>query len=129
MSLTQKLTLGWSGDGRELAKEIEVTADGAIAPRQIAVPDESVDLLVNLAIDYSQLKAIILLATVDMTIETNDGSSPDDTIALRANEPYVWHDNAYWANPFTADVTALYVTNASGAAGTLYVDGLEDASP
>ena len=83
---------------------------------------------VNVAIDVSKLIAIVINSTQNVTLETNDGSTPDDTIALEANVPYVWHENSYHSLLLTADVTALFITNASGAAATITVEALVDAT-
>lgn len=91
-----------------------------------SIPDSSSDLLVALAIDVSQVKGVYILSDQDITLETNDGSSPDNTLALKAGIPYVWYTNKYDALKFTSDITALYVTNASGEAARLIAEFLVD---
>jgi hypothetical protein len=103
-------------------------ADGEDS-RVITVPGASVDLLINLAIDYSELESFYMLSDRDMTIETNSGSAPGDTIALKAGKPLVWYSGSYFACPFTVDVTKLYATLASGVDATLKVEVLQDATP
>lgn len=69
-----------------------------------------------LAIDVSQLKGFYMSCDVALTVETNSGSTPQETFTLAAGEAIVWEtgDTAI----FSGDVTALYLTNASGSAGT-----------
>lgn len=79
-------------------------------------------------LDVSQLKAIVIVSDKDVTFETNSGSSPVDTIALLADIPYVWHYQSYHACLLTTDVTAIFITNASGATATLQIEALYDAT-
>jgi len=94
-----------------------------------SIPDESTDLEVVFPLDVSAIKAIFIKSDQDITIETNDGSSPDDTLTLTADCPYIWHENSEYTNLLTADVTSLFVTNASGAAATLEIEAIVDATP
>lgn len=60
------------------------------------------------------LQLIVLLADSDCTIETNSGSSPANTISLKAGRPLCWHkSDGYFACPFTANVTAGYLTSTA----------------
>jgi hypothetical protein len=57
------------------------------------------------------LQSIFLVADQDCTIETNSGSSPGNTIALKAGRPFAWNkSDGYFTNPFTTNVTSLFVT-------------------
>jgi hypothetical protein len=88
------------------------------------------DLLINIAIDVSALKSLFILCSKAATINTNDlaGGSPDDTIVLTAGVPFRWTSTSPFANPLTVDVTKIYVTS-SGAAGTMQIYTLQDATP
>ena len=73
-------------------------------------------------IDVSQLVAYTIMAVGgDMTLETNSGGAADDTIVLTDGVPVQWDnaDTTFNPVPFTADITALYMTNASGGASVL----------
>lgn len=87
------------------------------------------DLLINLAIDFSEIVCLFIMADQDLTIETNSGSAPDDTISLVAGKPLIWYEGSYFACPLAADVTKIYVTNASGVAATLQIEVLQDPTP
>jgi hypothetical protein len=64
----------------------------------------------------ANVKSFMLLATADMTIKTNSSSSPGNTINLKANLPLNWAaSNGYFANPFTVDVTSLFVSCTASA--------------
>lgn len=85
------------------------------------------DKLVNVAIDVSAVKWFCIHSTVAMTIETNDGTTPGNTLSLLAGYAYEWHASKYDTFKLTVDVTALYVTNTTE--GTLTVKVLYDSTP
>lgn len=115
-------------DGSSVSSSQAFTGDG-LDSRSVSVPDSSTDMLVNLAIDVSQIQAMIFKSDQAVTIETNDGTTPDDTISLTAGNPLVWINTSYYSNPLGTNVTAIYVTNSSGAAATLEIEVLVDATP
>ena len=96
---------------------------------EVQVAGSTTDKLVNWSCDVSQVQAIYIVSDQDLTFETNDGSSPDDTISLLANVPYIWHVNSYHAFKLTTDVTKLYLSNAGSSTATLRIEGVEDATP
>lgn len=128
MSFTHKITQGWEGGGRSISQQNNYTGSGEASIDE-SVPDSSTDLQINVAIDFSALQALYLVSDQDVTVETNNGTTPDDTINLLANKPLVWHAGSYHANPLTVDVTAIFVTNSSGAAAQIQLEALQDATP
>jgi hypothetical protein len=90
------------------------------------VPDSSTDLEIAFALDVSQLKSIYIVSDQDITLETNSGSAADDTIALVAGVPYIWHSDSYHTCLLGTDITELYATNASGTDATLQIEALYD---
>ncbi|HAI11075.1 MAG TPA: hypothetical protein DCM28_05180 [Phycisphaerales bacterium] len=126
---THSLTRGWQRNSDVETKRQDITADGEITA-EIAVPDSSTDLQATVGIDVSEIKSLYLLSTQDVTIETNDGSSADDTIALKAGIPLIWENvSGYYDNPLSTDVTDLYITNASGSDATVTLRVLQDVTP
>jgi hypothetical protein len=69
----------------------------------------------NCAVDASGLSGWWLLATNALTIKTNSTGSPDNTFVLTANVPQFWITGISGTNPISVDITAIYVTNASGS--------------
>ena len=129
MAFTHTVTQSIStGPGPGYSGNKAYTGDGKTS-REVAVPDSSTDLLVNLAVDLSQLKSLFMLSDQDMTVETNSGAAPDDTISLKAGVPYIWNADAPQSNPFTVDVTKLYLTTGVVGASTLNIEVLQDATP
>lgn len=81
-----------------------------------SVADAVTDQEHLVSIDISQLKAFYMVSDQALTVETNSGGTPVDSFTLTANRPVVWQtgDTAI----FTADVTALYLSNSSGSTAT-----------
>lgn len=96
--------------------------------------DESIangqtDKLVEFALDVSACKAFWIMSDKNVTVETNDGTTPGNTLTLVAGKEYFWAHDGFGAFLLTVDVTALYVTNSSGAAARLQVAAVYDATP
>lgn len=131
MSLTHKITqnISYSGTGvgtLSISASSEQTA-GQFVEVNESIPDASTDLEVALELDVTQMKLLLISADGAITIETNSGSTPADTILVDTSNPKIWFDGQLGvSNPFTTDVTALFVTNASGAAVQLKLRALVD---
>lgn len=81
--------------------------------------DATTDGLLAINIDISQMDVIAMVSDQDITIKTNSSGAPVDTISLTAGQMFFQRtgDEAQ----FTADVTQMFVTNASGATATLQI--------
>lgn len=75
----------------------------------LALTDEQLDI----AFPFGSIVSCFISCSANATLETNDGTTPADTIALTAGIP-VYYNTTYGTNPFTADVTGFFLT----AAGT-----------
>jgi len=117
-----------SGQGRTVSKSNTYTGSGSISIEE-TVADAQTDFEINVDIDVSAIKAIYINSTQDVTLETNSGSSPADTISLTANKPYVWTADSYFSNLLTTDVTSMFFTNASGGQATISVEVVYDTTP
>jgi hypothetical protein len=126
---THKITLAVEGSGVSKTKDISNTQGGVALIDGETVADAQTDYEINFDLDVSACKSFYLLSDQDVTFETNSGAAPADTISLRANEPYVWHANAYDSFLLTTDVTSVFITNASGSTATIHCVALFDATP
>jgi len=130
MAKQHDINMSWAEGARGGTYSTSYTGDASDS-RAITVPASTTDMLVNVAIDFSQIKSLILACDFAITIETNDSAAPDDTITLVANVPLVWNADAYFANPITVDVTKIYLT--TGAIGavdaTFTMELIHDSTP
>lgn len=78
------------------------------------IPAATTDGLVSCAWTVANTESLFIVASQNCTLETNSGSSPANTISLIAGIPLIWGKSAgYYANLFTTDVTAFYITCTS----------------
>lgn len=94
-----------------------------------SVSNGQTDFQINVAIDVSAVKTFYLVSDQAVTVETNNGTTPTNTISLTANDPYVWWTNSYDTFKLTGDVTALFITNASGSTANIELRAIVDATP
>ena len=125
MALSVTTSVGYQRDGSA------VTASRSVSAGQEIAIDESIpngnDNLVAFNLDYSQCKALMIVADGDLTIETNaNDATGGQTIAITEDVPFFWQANSGITCPITTDITALYVTNATGAAVSLKIRALVD---
>jgi hypothetical protein len=130
MAITHRTTLHWSGSGAgslNLSGAVTETAN-AEQNRVLAIAAATPDQEFDLDFPFAALKSFFAISTQDVTIETNDGSAPDDTITLKAGVPVWWAASSSLASPFTADVDSIFVTNAGDKAATVNIRVLYDAT-
>ena len=128
MAFTHTVTRTVDTGGGTVSKTNTYSADGRES-REITVPDSATDQLVNLSIDVSQIKSLYIVSSKDITLETNSGGTPVDTVNLLADKPLLWQNDSYYTNLFGTDITAFYFTNASGAEATVNIEFVHDATP
>jgi hypothetical protein len=88
------------------------------------------DKVVAVGIDISQIVAIEMCSDVALTVETNaTNHAGGNEIVLVAGLPYRWCTNDYNVKLLTADVTIMYLTNASGSTANFSLRVLYDATP
>ncbi len=125
-----RITSKWSSDGRVVDASVTASADGE-DNRTVDVASDADKALVAFVADVEQIKSIFIIASQDMTIDTNSDIEAVDSIDLKADVPLIWQsDNAYFDCPFTQDITKLYVTNTSNpaTAATLEIRMLIDST-
>lgn len=111
MSITYTLTgkASSSAGGSLSAQHTEVGASEYTVDQTFAAASSNATL--TGAFNYANVQAVYILADQNATLETNSGSSPDNTFSLIAGRPLEWsRSSAYFSNPFTANVTGLFVT-------------------
>jgi len=108
-----------------------LTIQGGGEVEQITIADGVTDQEAACGIDFSQLTSLYILASVAMTLETNSSSAATNTIVLKAGIAYRWTSpGSYDTCKITADVTKIFLTNASGGSGTFEMYwGYGDVTP
>ena len=120
MSFTHTIALNWTGGGLNVTQNIVKTGDSE-QNVDAAVQAGQTDVLCDVDFLTADLESVYILSDQDVTLETNDGAAPDDTISLRAGVPLDWRRGGYHSNPFTANVSAFYFTNAGASGATVKI--------
>jgi hypothetical protein len=123
------ITQGIAGSGVTRTKTFSYTQAGVAMIDGEEVATAETDYELNFDLDVSACVSFYLESDQDVTFETNDGSSADDTIALKAGKPYIWHSESYDTFLLETDVTSVFITNASGSTATIYCVALYDVTP
>ena len=113
---THKRTTTVVSDRLEISEVTTVTPDTEVKV-ELVVPSSASDSPYSLFVESTNLKSFVMVATENLTVDTNDGTTPDETFYLTANEPYVWLYGDGTA-PIGGDVDTIYLTNSSGSDAT-----------
>jgi hypothetical protein len=125
-----RVDLKAKGDSKEVGDTFALTSEAAPNQGEVDVPDSTTDKQVALAIDVSEVDFLIFVSDQDITLETNSGGSPVDTINMKAHKPYIFlGDDDYNAFLLTTDVTDLYLSNSSGSAAVFKWFIVQDVTP
>lgn len=111
---TNKLTIIHTDEnGVAIPRTITRSGPGSLK-KDVVINDAVSNQALTIAFNYADLEMFEIVSDRDITLKTNSSGSPTQTISLVAGVPLVWFTGAPWSNPFTANVTAMYLTNASG---------------
>lgn len=128
---TLSITRGFTFGPMAISKAITCTAtSGSMLIDGETVANGQTAFAINVALDVSACKGFAIVSDQDITIKTNSSGAPDNTLTLKANEPYIW-SGANDPNAFllTVDVTKFYVANSSGSTATIYCAETHDPTP
>ncbi len=128
MAFTHAVTVGVQPSGGGVSRTASYSASSELAMTE-TIADSSTDYEITTSIDVSAVKSFYVVSDRAVTLETNSGSSPADTISLKAGIPYIWNTDSYDTFKLGTDVTAIFITNASGGTATLELRCIQDATP
>ncbi len=123
MSVTETITESFTLGGPTVTKSNTLTG----SRRQEL--DETIAIASNNPVPFAcveaNIKALVISCDQDVTVKTNDSGSPHDTIPIKSGKPYVWYTGCPHTLLITADVTELFITNASASIANLQLVCLE----
>lgn len=128
MAITHTITTVLSGASVGLSGSFGVTSDRE-QYFDVALDASAIDVEAILDFEEADLKSFFYICDKDTTLKTNSTGSADDTFTIPANKPFLWNAVMLIDNPFTADVTHIYITNAEAEAGTARFAVLSDGTP
>lgn len=110
------------------SQTVTLTADGEEV-RELTIPAATTNQQILIAFTMAALKSVFIKASGPCTLKTNSSGAPDDTFALDSDSGVVWNEQMLTENPFTVNVTTMYVTTPSGDDVALQIYALVDATP
>ena len=130
MALTNSLTLSHTRGSESISKTVTITGEGSL-DRDVTIPTGGPGTNKEVALAFTMAGLSLIWISTDQTVlmETNDGTSPDDAYTITADKPFIWYQGCGWDLPFSADVEALFFTNAGGVAAAVKIRGIADATP
>jgi hypothetical protein len=128
MALAAEVWVRLSGLGPDLSQALALSGPSAIMLDE-AIADGSTDLQVACAFALTGLQAFLLVSDQALTVKTNNSGAPQETLAIAAGKPLIYLPGTGAPALFAGAVTALFVTNASGATAALKVRVLHDSTP
>lgn len=121
-SLTPALT---TQGGQVTGTTLTLTA-GAERNIDEPIPIGATNLPVAFNLIVAKCVSFWVSADQALALKFNSSGTPAPLLTLLANQPYYWATGYYDTFKLTVDITALFVTNASGVAATLKIRALED---
>jgi hypothetical protein len=109
-SISHTLTLQWKNGSNSKSQSVTLSADTGIESDEVVNANTS-NVLLGIAFNHTTLQSIFVLSNQDVSMKTNNTTGVD-SFSLSANKPLVWYTGCGLNNPFSADVTALYFSNA-----------------
>lgn len=126
---SRTLRYDYERDNNTISKTVTETGTGVVTIDNETVADSTTDGELAFTLDVSACVMFYIVSDQNVTVETNDGSSADNTLSLIANEPYFWHSSSLDSFLLDTDVTSIFVTNASGSTATIFAEAIYDATP
>lgn len=128
MAFTHTLTTTLRAPDGSLSYSNDFT-DSAHVSFDETIANGGSNVQINVSIDVSEIASVFIVSDQNVTLETNSGSSPAETINLLADKPYIWYTGSYYTNLLATDITALFITNSSGSSATVRLRCVYDSTP
>lgn len=121
LGIDQVFSMGWQGGGgAAITSAVTFTGTGASAIDVTLASGAVTDQEEAIAIPVTGLQALEIIVTgnalATVTIQTNDGATPDDTFTFPAGGGRLFWDNTFPTEvvaPITAAVTSVFITHSA----------------
>lgn len=119
MSFTHTIGQTYKNDAGTIASVTTTTVGPAEENLEITVAASATNAEHDIAFAHAAVLGAVISSTGPLTIKTNDSTSPGDTLTLATNQAIMYgtgtggSGSLVGTNPFSADVTKIYVTNPS----------------
>ncbi|MDP9292787.1 MAG: hypothetical protein M3O82_10560 [Verrucomicrobiota bacterium] len=117
--LTHVITTGYKNDAGTVSSVLKTYTGDAEENVEDVVAVGITNKLYTVAITKTQIVSMCIYSSGAVTIKTNSSSAPTETITLAAGDAKTWATDHAESCPFSANITALYVTNTGSVPATL----------
>jgi hypothetical protein len=118
---THKITSTYATDEGNAVSALSTYTGTAEVGYDGTVPATTDLVEVDIAWLHANVHALLLYSSTALTIKTNNSGSPVQTLVLTAGQAIVWGTDHTEANPVTADVTKLFLSNDSANIATVKI--------
>lgn len=118
-------------DGIGALTDTQTVTSGNKRITTVSIPPATTNEALTYSFTNAKLKAFYAKSSTAMTIKTNATGAPQETLTLPTGTGFVWSASGACIgtpglSPFAGNVTALFVTNAGAATGTLEIRDMTD---
>lgn len=107
----------------------EIFSNEDLSHKVVTIPGSTSDKEVAISFALADLSLIYIDTDYDLSLETNDGTTPQETISVLAVRPVFWCDVPFFAVPFAGAITGFFFTNAGSDDATVNIITLKDTTP
>lgn len=111
-TFSDSISISYTGNGKAVTTPIGSytgTKDAGVAT---VIPAGTTNQAITVVFTYATIQSFVMASDQNLTVKVNSTTTPVPSITLKATAGLVWGSDYGVANPFTADVTTFYVTNA-----------------
>jgi len=120
MSVPHNLTLAFTRNGETLSSPVTLMVTGE-AGADVAVTAGATAFAVAIAFTVANVQDIYISSDQNITIHTNNSTTPIDTVPVTAGNPILWYSGSGQNCPFAHDVTHMYIANAASVAANVKI--------
>lgn len=115
MSFSDSVAINYTQSPGAQVVSSTITLVGNSQQNTDLVVNANAEARANVSIIKADIQSLLLYCDQSITLKTNSSGSPQDTLNVQANVPYVWTVNtaSIFACPFSNNVTAIFVNTAA----------------
>lgn len=117
-NFTDTITTSYTGNGKAVSIPTGTYTGKFDAGIAAVIPAGSVNLQLTVVFPFATIQSCAMSSTQAVTVKTNSSTTPGNTFALTGTAGLVWGSDFVTANPFTANVTTLFISNLGATDST-----------
>lgn len=111
-TFTDTITITYNGNGKAISSPTGTYTGIKDAGVATVIADGAVNVAIACVFTYATIQSFGMTTDQDLTVKVNSTTTPVPSLAVKKTQGLFWATDFGVANPFTADVTTFYVSNA-----------------